>query len=165
LMLLAKAIRARRILEIGTLGGYSAAWLALGLDDVPNARVVTLEAVPAHAHIARQALARAGLTTKVEVREGWAMTLLPELEAQAPWDMVFIDADKEGYPAYWAWAVAHVRPGGIIAAHNAYWPQVRQRLWPQVLADPRVIAHVYPSDEGLLWALRREVPDVVSQPD
>ncbi len=164
-MLLARAIRARRVLEIGTLGGYSAAWLALGLVDEPAARVITLEAVPAHARVAREALAQAGLAARVEVREGWAAEHLPALEAQAPWDMVFIDADKEGYPAYWAWAVAHVRPGGIIAAHNAYWPLVRQRLWPQVQADPRVLAHVYPSEEGLLWALRREVPDDIAPAD
>ncbi|NPA27093.1 MAG: hypothetical protein GXO36_05810, partial [Chloroflexi bacterium] len=131
----------------------------LGLEG-PDARVVTVEAVPEHARVAREALARAGLGARVEVIEGWAASLLPELEAQAPWDMVFIDADKEGYPAYWAWAVAHVRPGGIIAAHNAYWPSVRQRLWPQVLADPRVLAHIYPSSEGLLWALRREESNV-----
>ncbi len=152
LMLLVRLLRAQRVLELGTLGGYSAAWMALGL--APGGRVHTVEGEPRHATLARQALQAARLHDRVTVHQGTAQTLLPSLAQLAPWDLVFIDADKQGYPAYWAWAVEHVRPGGIIAAHNATWPVVRQNLWPQVQADPRVQAHLYPSPEGLLWAVR-----------
>src|SRR5262249_55506122 len=94
LCLLARAIRARRILEIGTLGGFSTIWLARGAG--PHGRVVTLEYEPKHAEVARANLARAGVADRVEVMVGAALDTLPKLTGD-PFDLVFIDADKENY--------------------------------------------------------------------
>ena len=98
LMLLARAIQARRILEIGTLGGYSTIWLARGLP--PDGRLITLEANPDYAEVARANIARAGFGETVEVRVGRAIDALPALAAEGPFDLIFIDADKTGTPGY-----------------------------------------------------------------
>lgn len=118
LMLLAQLCGARRILEIGTLGGYSTIWLARGM--APGGSLITLEASAKHAEIARLNLARAGLDDSVEVRVGPAGDTLPQLasESQGPFDLIFIDADKEGYPEYFAWALKLARPGALIIADN-----------------------------------------------
>ncbi|OCB29804.1 methyltransferase [Mycobacterium malmoense] len=115
LSLLAGAIQAHRVLEIGTLGGFSTIWLARGAG--PQGRVVTLEYEPRHAEVARANLERAGLTDRVEVIVGAALDTLPTLGG-APFDMVFIDADKENYAAYLGWAVRLARPGALIVADN-----------------------------------------------
>ena len=118
LQLFARLIRARRILEIGSLGGYSTIWLARGLE--PAGRLVTLELDPHHADVARSNLARASLTAVVEVRVGAALDSLPALEREAagPFDLVFIDADKVNYPAYVEWAIRLGRPGTLIVVDN-----------------------------------------------
>ena len=118
LQLLAQAIGARAILEIGTLGGYSAIWLARALP--PGGRLITLEADRAHADIARANIARAGLAGVVDVRLGKALETLPQLEAAgvAPFDLVFIDADKPNNAAYFDWAVRLSRPGSLIIVDN-----------------------------------------------
>lgn len=118
LQLLAQAMAAGRILEIGTLGGYSTTWLALGLP--PDGHLVTLEADPRHAEVARANLARAGLADRVEVRVGPALETLPRLAAEGgpPFDLTFIDADKQSYPAYFEWALKLARPGSLIVADN-----------------------------------------------
>ncbi|OBH30928.1 methyltransferase [Mycobacterium sp. E342] len=115
LSLLAGAIQAHRILEIGTLGGYSTIWLARGAG--PQGRVVTLEYEPRHAEVARANLHRAGLAERVDVIVGAALDTLPTLDG-APFDLVFIDADKENYVAYLDWAVRLARPGALIVADN-----------------------------------------------
>ncbi|KKC01568.1 O-methyltransferase [Mycobacterium nebraskense] len=115
LSLLAGAIQARRILEIGTLGGYSTIWLARGAG--PQGRVVTLEYEPKHAEVARTNLERAGLADRVEVKVGAALDTLPTLNG-GPFDLVFIDADKENYVAYLEWAARLARPGALIVADN-----------------------------------------------
>lgn len=115
LSLLAGAIQARRILEIGTLGAYSTIWLARGAG--PQGRVVTLEYEPRHAEVARANLERAGVADRVEVIVGAALDTLPALDG-APFDLVFIDADKENYVAYLEWAVRLARPGALIVADN-----------------------------------------------
>jgi predicted O-methyltransferase YrrM len=115
LQLLARSIGARRILELGTLGGYSAIWLGRALD--ADGRMTTLELDPAHAAVARANLDRAGLTDRVEVRVGRAADLLPGL-AQETFDFTFIDADKESTAAYFDWAVAHTRSGGLVVVDN-----------------------------------------------
>jgi predicted O-methyltransferase YrrM len=107
---------ARKILEIGTLGGYSTIWLARALP--ADGRLITLEANPKHAEIARDNIARAGLAGKVEVRLGKALDTLPQLTTEAPFDLVFIDADKEGYCDYFAWSLKLTRPGSVIVADN-----------------------------------------------
>jgi predicted O-methyltransferase YrrM len=114
LMMLAQMLGARRILEIGTLGGYSTSWLARGL--ARGGTLITLEADPKHADVARSNLARAGLSDVVEVRLGRALDTLPLLEG--PFDLIFIDADKVSYPEYLQWAVALTRAGSVIVADN-----------------------------------------------
>jgi predicted O-methyltransferase YrrM len=118
LWVLARVVGARRILEIGTLGGYSTIWLARGL--APGGRLVTLEYSPKHADVARANLVRAGLGDVVEVRVGRALDTLPELAAEAPepFDLVFVDADKAPYAQYLDWAVRLTRPGGLVVGDN-----------------------------------------------
>ena len=116
LMLLARAIGARKILEIGTLGGYSTIWLGRAL--APDGRLVTLEANPIYAEVARANIARAGLASLVEIRVGRALDTLPSLATEAPFDLIFIDADKPGTPGYFQWAVKLARPGSLIVVDN-----------------------------------------------
>jgi len=118
LYLLAKALSARTILELGTLGGYSAIWLARALP--PGGRLVTLEIDPQCAQIASDNLARAGLSEMVEIRLGPALDTLAQLvaEQRGPFDFIFIDADKPGYPDYLPWALRLSRPGTLIVADN-----------------------------------------------
>jgi predicted O-methyltransferase YrrM len=114
LSLLVGAIQARRVLEIGTLGGFSTIWLARGAG--PQGRVVTLEYEPKHAEVARANLQRAGVGDRVEVVVGAALDTLPTVTG--PFDLVFIDADKENYVAYLDWAVKLSRPGSVIVVDN-----------------------------------------------
>lgn len=114
LMMLAQAIGARRILEIGTLGGYSTIWLARALPS--DGRLVTLEAVDKHARVARANIAKAGLEKKVEIRIGPALDTLPSL--QGPFDFSFIDADKQNNAEYFTWALKLSRPGSLIVVDN-----------------------------------------------
>ena len=116
LMLLARLAGARRILEIGTLGGYSTLWLARGL--APGGQVVTLEVDPRHAEVARASLAAAGLAEVVDVRLGAALETLPGLEEAEAFDMVFIDADKENGAEYVRWALRLTRPGALVVVDN-----------------------------------------------
>lgn len=115
LSLLAGAMQARRILEIGTLGGFSTIWLARGAG--PQGRVVTLEYEPKHAEVARANLQRAGVGERVEVIVGAALDTLPTVTG-GPFDLVFIDADKENNVAYLEWAVRLARPGSVIVVDN-----------------------------------------------
>ena len=116
LHLLARIAGARRVLEIGTLGGYSTIWLARALAD--GGRVVTIEAEPVNAGIARANLARAGVAARVEVLEGRAADVLPTLEGSEPFDLVFIDADKESNIVYLDWAARLGRPGTVVVVDN-----------------------------------------------
>jgi predicted O-methyltransferase YrrM len=116
LMVLARAIGARRILEIGTLGGYSTIWLGRGL--TPDGAMVTIEWNPACVKVARENLARAGLGAKVDVREGRGEDVLPELSTEGPFDLIFIDADKPNTPLYFEWAVKLARKGSLIIVDN-----------------------------------------------
>ena len=118
LQLLAQSIGARGILEIGTLGGYSTIWLARAV--TPGGRVVTLELNSAFAEVARSNLARAGLAARVEVRIGPALETLPLLAAEAsgPFDLIFIDADKESTAEYFRWALKLSRRGSLIVVDN-----------------------------------------------
>lgn len=118
LTVLARAVGARRILEIGTLGGYSAIRLARALP--PDGRLVTLEVNPRHAEVARSNIARAGLADRVEVRIGPAAATLAALadEGAGPFDLIFIDADKPGYTDYLHGSLRLSRPGTLIIADN-----------------------------------------------
>lgn len=118
LHILARIQGAQRILEIGTLGGYSTIWLARALP--PGGHLVTLEANPKHAEVAQKNIARAGLTDAVELLLGPAVDSLEEMVAEgvSPFDLIFIDADKPGYPDYLAWTLKLSRPGTTIVADN-----------------------------------------------
>jgi predicted O-methyltransferase YrrM len=135
LMLLAQVCGARNILEIGTLGGYSTIWLARGMSS--GGSLITLEASEKHADIARTNIARADLSGVVEVRVGPALETLPRLaaEARSPFDLIFIDADKEGYAEYFAWALKLARLGSMIIADNV----IRDgEILDPANSDPRV---------------------------
>jgi predicted O-methyltransferase YrrM len=118
LQLLARIQGARRILEIGTLGGYSTIWLARALSS--NGKLVTLEAEAKHAEVARASIERAGLSSIVEFRLGAALDSLSQLheEGAPPFDLIFIDADKQNIPGYLEWSLRLSRPGTIIITDN-----------------------------------------------
>jgi len=118
LHLLARTANARRILEVGTLGGYSTIWLARALP--PEGRLITLERDPHHAEVARENIARAGLAGVVEVRVGPALESLAQLAAAEtqPFDLIFIDANKDAYPAYLEAVLRLARPGTVILGDN-----------------------------------------------
>lgn len=118
LELLLRAIGARRVVEIGTLAGYSAIRLARGL--APGGHLWTLELDERHARIAEDNLAAAGLASSVTVLRGRGVEVLPTIEVHGPFDAVFIDADKEGYADYGRWAARNVRSGGLLLGDNAF---------------------------------------------
>ncbi|MFU8771194.1 MAG: O-methyltransferase [Anaerolineales bacterium] len=165
LQFLVKASGATMALELGTLGGYSGIWIARGLSE--GGKLISVEVDPRHAEVAREHISNAGLSDRVEVRVGNAQQLLPELVAEGPFDFIFIDADKPGYPGYYEWAVENTRIGGLIAAHNAFRggkvldPQYSDELVEimrafnqRVAADPRVLSTVYPAGDGTIIAVR-----------
>lgn len=116
LQVLAATCQARKILEIGSLAGYSGIWLARSLP--ADGRLITLEVNPHHAEVVRGSFAKADVADRAEVRVGKALDLLPHVQDEAPFDLVFIDADKPTYPQYLDWALRLTRPGGIIVADN-----------------------------------------------
>ncbi|MGE5260840.1 MAG: O-methyltransferase [Actinomycetota bacterium] len=149
LMMLAQMIGAKRILEIGMLGGYSTIWLARGL--APGGRLITLELDPRCAEVARSNLDRAVLGDVVEIRVGKALDTLPSLAAEAPFDLIFIDADKPRTPDYFTWAMKLSRPGSLIVVDNVVRegaildadsedPHIRgtRRFYELAAAEPRV---------------------------
>jgi predicted O-methyltransferase YrrM len=153
LYLLARVQRARRILEIGTLAGYSTLWMARALP--AEGCIVTLEADPKHCEVAQANLARADVAPLIDLRLGRALDTLPELAAEGlePFDMVFIDANKENTEAYFRWALRLSRAGAVIVVDNVIRegevadpdsndPRVQgiQRFNEAVAADPRVEA-------------------------
>jgi predicted O-methyltransferase YrrM len=153
LQLLARLHGARRILEIGTLGGYSTIWLARALP--PGGRLITLEVAPKHAEVARANLKRAGVGDIVDVRLGPALETLPLLakEGAGPFDMIFIDADKPNNADYFGWALELSRPGTLIVVDNVVRggtvidpdvddPDIQgvNRLTALIAAEPRVSA-------------------------
>lgn len=163
LAVLAAGAGAERLLEVGTLGGYSALWLLSLLPG--DARLVTLERHPVHAGLAREAFRRAGEEERVELLEGDARETLDGLPGDPPFDLVFLDADKEGYPAYLEAAAERLRPGGLLVADNTFWegrvteegeddPPTRGiREFNRALAgSPRFEAVIVPVRDGLTVA-------------
>jgi len=153
LELLARALRARQILEIGTLGGYSTLWLARGL--APGGRIVTLEVDPKHADVARRNFERAGSSGAIELRLGAALETLPRMveERAGPFDLVFVDADKPSLPDYFSWSLKLSRPGTLIVIDNVVRDgdvvdatsadasvQGVRRMNERIAAEPRVTA-------------------------
>lgn len=163
LCLLMRLIGARRVVEVGTLAGYSALWLARGM--ASGGKLVTLELDPRTAAIARDNLAFAGLRERVEVVVGSALETLPTLTlaADGELDAMFIDADKGGYPDYARWAASKLRPGGLLIADNAYYfggllgegaEAERMRQFHAQLAEA-FDAACLPTPDGMVVALRR----------
>ncbi|QMR78271.1 O-methyltransferase [Enterobacter sp. RHBSTW-00175] len=116
LALFVRMTQARRVLEIGTLGAYSSIWMARALP--PDGQLITLEADPTHANIARQNIHLAGLDTRITLIEGSALTSLEKLGDILPFDLIFIDADKPNNPGYLEWALYYSRPGTLIIGDN-----------------------------------------------
>lgn len=136
LYVLARAMGVKKVLEIGTLAGYSTIWLARAL--APDGRVITLELDPKHADVARENVSNAGVGTLIDIRVGAALETLPRLEAEGvgPFCLTFIDADKVNIPSYFEWAVKLSRPGSLIVVDNV----VRQgALVDEHSTDPDVI--------------------------
>jgi predicted O-methyltransferase YrrM len=117
LELLARASGARRAVEIGTLGGYSGVCLLRGM---PDGRLDTFELAAKNAEVARESFVKAGVVDRARIHIGPALDNLRAIEGDGPFDLVFIDADKTGYPAYLSWAEANVRVGGIVLLDNAF---------------------------------------------
>ncbi|MGU9867015.1 O-methyltransferase [Kluyvera ascorbata] len=116
LALFIRMVGAKSILEIGTLGAYSTIWMARELP--PNGRLITLEADPLHARVARENIALAGFDSVVTLLEGPALDSLATLADAAPFDVIFIDADKPNNPYYLQWALKYSRPGTLIIGDN-----------------------------------------------
>lgn len=141
---------AKKAIEIGTLAGYSAAWIARALPH--DGELHTLEFDPKHAKVAHENLKRAGLTSKVEIHVGAALETLPSLAMEGPFDFCFIDADKVNYLNYARWAVENVKSGGLIVGDNAY-------LFGKLHLDPKDAgedAPGVPSMRGFLKLLTDE---------
>jgi predicted O-methyltransferase YrrM len=153
LYLLAQLAGAKRILEIGTLGGYSTIWLARALPK--SGCLITLELMPKHAEVARANLERAGVAHLVEIRVGKALDLLKKMEKEGAiaFDLIFIDADKSNGPAYLKWALDHTRKGGLIIVDNVVRdgeivnaksadPDIKgsRRVFEMMAAEPRLTA-------------------------
>lgn len=172
LHLLVSACGARKIVEVGTLAGYSACWMA---DALPKGGMIhTIEYEPMHAKVAKENIELAGLTAKVTVHTGPGMNVLPTLEAYGPFDLVFIDADKTGYGDYARWAAKNVRSSGFVICDNAYLfgnlhrddlpaghedaPKVApMRAALSLLADETLFSScaMIPTGEGMAVAVRR----------
>jgi caffeoyl-CoA O-methyltransferase len=133
LELIARASGARRAVEIGTLGGYSGVCLLRGM---PDGILDTFELEPKNAEVARESFAKAGVAERARIHIGPAADTLREIEGEGPFDLVFIDADKTGYPTYLTWAEEHLRVGGVVLLDNAFG-------WGGV-ADPSAAKHPEP---------------------
>jgi len=167
---LLRVIAARRVVEVGTLAGYSALWMAGALpDDLEEGEgLLTLEIDPVRAAIARKLLSEAGVSHQVEVRVGDALELLPALGPDGAFDAVFLDADKEGLIGYLPEARRLLRPGGLLLIDNALWegrvadPSVTDPATEGIRAsheslrqDPSFDTTILPVGDGLLVARRR----------
>lgn len=159
LQVLLVAVGARRVLEVGTLGGYSGIWMSRALP--PNGRLLTLEIDPVHAEFASRYFVRAGVADRTEIRVGRALDILPALDGER-FDAVFLDADKEPLPTYLDWALRLVRPGGLIIADNALWggrvlddrtedetTRAVREFNRRFATDPRLLGIVVPTHDGV----------------
>jgi len=163
LHLLLLLIEAKNVLEIGSLGGYSGVWLARALP--ADGRLVTIERDPKHARIAREAFAAAGLQDRIELIEGPALDVLPTLKPG--FDAVFIDADKEPLPHYFAWGMKLLRRGGLLLCDNAFFhgaavdpnddsPNAEgvRKFNELASRDPRLVATIIPVRDGLVIGVK-----------
>jgi predicted O-methyltransferase YrrM len=165
LQVLLTSIGARRVLEVGTLGGYSAICMARALPN--NGKLLSIEIEPKHAEFACKYIERAGLSDRIDVRVGRALEVLPSLDGQR-FDAMFLDADKEPLPTYFDWALRLVRPGGLIIGDNALWggrvyetsendAKTRgvREFNRRMATDPRVLGIIVPTHDGVAVAIVR----------
>jgi caffeoyl-CoA O-methyltransferase len=167
LEVLARLAGARRAVEIGTLGGYSGLALLRGMG--PSGHLDTFEIDPAHARVAEETFRRAGVWDRVRLHLGSAVERLPQLDGEPPFDLCFIDADKESYPQYLDWAARHLRPGGVVIGDNVFLfgelaeppaPSENQRVRAMRAFHDRLArsgdfrATVIPTGEGLAVAVK-----------
>ncbi|MFI5228849.1 MAG: O-methyltransferase [Gemmatimonadales bacterium] len=165
LQVLLTAIGARRVLEVGTLGGYSAICMARALP--PGGKLLSIEIDETHAAFARRYVDRAALADRVEIRVGRALDVLPSLDGER-FDAIFLDADKEPLPTYFEWGLRLVRPGGLLIGDNALWggrvygdetADERTRgvreFNRRMATDPRVLGIIVPTHDGVAVAVVR----------
>lgn len=165
LQLLTRACSARKAIEFGTLAGYSSIWIAQGL--MPGGKLFTFEKERLCVDIAKENFVKANVASQIEVLYGDAHTLVESLIPEAPFDFMFIDAEKTGYVHYFDWAVQNTRVGGFIVAHNAFLHQTildletsdegvkaMQQFHQHVAAEPRVMATVFPAGDGTVIAVK-----------
>lgn len=166
LEVLVRAFGAAKIVEIGTLAGYSGVCMARGLSE--NGRLDTFEFEPHHAEVARESFRRAGVADKVRVFVGPAIENLRAIESEGPFDLVFIDADKESYPEYFEWSVRNLRPGGVILADNTLAggqivdgseqsgsrTKALRSYNERASSDPRVRSTLLPTSDGLTVSVK-----------
>jgi predicted O-methyltransferase YrrM len=170
--MLCRAVGARWVLEFGTFAGYSALWFAGALP--ADGRVISVEYNPEYAAFAREQLEKTQAGKKVEVRVGAALEMLPELERDAPFDAIFLDADKAHYPEFLDWSVRVLRPGGLLLADNVLsstsWNG--QTLLDPAADDPRILAirafnrrlATDPRFTGIIIPLRAGIAAAIFQP-
>ena len=165
LQLLVQLTGARKVLEIGVLGGYSGAWIARALPE--GGKLIGLELEQRHAEFARKQWQRMGLANKIEVRVGPALESLPHLAEEAPFDLVFIDADKDNYPAYLDYSLQYSRPGTVILGDNVRlggslvdpdrqdsdWVQGMRSFASALSQHERLASTVVPYPDGLAMAV------------
>jgi predicted O-methyltransferase YrrM len=163
LALWARLLQAQTVIDVGSYTGYSAVWLAEGL--APHGRIHTIEADDEKAWLIKKHMALAGRQEQITLHIGQALDILPTLPA--PWDLVYLDADKENYSAYYDLALEKLRQGGLIVADNVLWKgmlaaDTPDRVSPHLAAfnqkiatDPRVECQILPIRDGLLWAQKK----------
>jgi predicted O-methyltransferase YrrM len=165
LHLLLRMVGALRVVEVGTLAGYSAIWMARALPE--GGHLWTVEGDPRHAAVAREDLASADLLDRVTVVEGSALEILPSLEMFGPFDALFLDADKGNYDRYGQWGVENLRPGGLLLADNAFYFGKLLGFEPEAAAVRRLHLEArehfhtacIPTPDGLLLGIRKSAAE------
>lgn len=169
LEVLVRAFGARKTVEIGTLAGYSGVCLARAMG--PAGKLYTFEYEPKHAEVARETFRKASVANQIELFVGPAIENLPKIEAQGPFDLVFIDADKVSYPRYLKWAADHLRVGGVVLGDNTFaWGTIADDRFddPETEASARALqafnrdaaqggrfrSTILPTGEGLTVAVK-----------
>ncbi len=163
LEVLVRAVGAKRAVEIGTLGGYSGVCILRGLG--PEGHLDSCELAERNAEVARESFRLAGFAKQAEVHVGPALETLPRLAAKGPFDLCFLDADKGGYPAYFAWAADNLRVGGIVLADNTFaWggivdnqdadPAALRTFNERLAGDRRFRSTIIPTSEGLSFGVK-----------